>query len=170
MTEIGSLNSPPSSCNRGSLDSESIGSGSDHQSGLCNRGWYHGPISRTAAVDQVSKIGDFLVRDCISSPGNFVLTCRNAENKVLHFRLNKLIEQEEDGTLRAYFQFEDDCFDTVTGLIEHYVASSIPVSANSKAVLIRGVDKANEDPYVKLKQCRSRSQSSMSGASSILSL
>ena len=39
----------------------------------------------------------------------------------------------------SFSQFEDDCFDTVAGLVEHHVKTGLPVSANSGAVLIRGV-------------------------------
>ena len=111
-----------------SLDNESLGSSSggskssSSTGGLWQRGWYHGPISRTGAVEQVTNPGDFLVRDCISSPGNLVLTTRNAEGKILHFRLNQLVEKDEDGTTRTYFQFEDDCFDTVSGTVQWYTA------------------------------------------------
>lgn len=33
--------------------------------------------------------GDFLVRDCASQPGNFVLTCRS-KGAALHFVINKV--------------------------------------------------------------------------------
>ena len=38
--------------------------------------WYHGSITRMAAEMSLGSDGDFLVRDCISSPGNYVLTSK----------------------------------------------------------------------------------------------
>lgn len=34
--------------------------------------------------------GDFLVRDCSSQPGNYVLTCRS-KGQALHFVVNKVV-------------------------------------------------------------------------------
>ena len=99
----------------GSHDTGSIGSGS-HGDGGCGGGeqlwfqkpWYHGPVSRTAAVEAVAgRPGDFVVRDCISSPGNYVLTC-NAEGRALHFRLNKVRKYY----LCSYRLTQDFIFDT----------------------------------------------------------
>lgn len=56
---------------------------------LRSHAWYHGPIPRTRAEEIVVKEGDFLIRDCVSQPGNFVLTCKT-KAPVLHFVINKV--------------------------------------------------------------------------------
>jgi hypothetical protein len=54
------------------------------------KAWYYGPVSRTEAVSLLFRDGEFLVRDCISSPGAYVLTCRH-DGKILHFRINQVL-------------------------------------------------------------------------------
>ena len=133
--------------------------------------WYHGSISRQDAVDQIINNGDFLVRDCISAPGTYVLTCKNPEGKILHFRMNNIIQ--DDGSV--CYQFEDDCYCRVSYLIEHHIQTKQPVSALSSAVLLRPVERGSitETHYQKLKPIssnghhRSRSHSSMSASSSL---
>lgn len=56
---------------------------------LKSHAWYHGPIPRTRAEEIVEKDGDFLIRDCVSQPGNYVLTCK-AKSTILHFVINKV--------------------------------------------------------------------------------
>ena len=138
---------------------------------LWNHVRYHGSISRQAAVDQVTNNGDFLVRDCISAPGTYVLTCKSYEGKVLHFRMNNILQ--EDGSV--CYQFEDECHPHVAKLIEHHIHTKKPISALSNAVLLRPIDRTSimETHYAKLKPVsngghhRSRSHSSMSASSSL---
>lgn len=56
---------------------------------LRSHAWYHGAIPRHRAEEIVDRDGDFLVRDCASQPGNFVLTCRS-KGAALHFVINKV--------------------------------------------------------------------------------
>lgn len=57
---------------------------------LRSHAWYHGAIPRTRAEEIVSdNDGDFLVRDCASQPGNYVLSCRS-RGQSLHFVINKV--------------------------------------------------------------------------------
>ena len=56
---------------------------------LRSHAWYHGAIPRTRAEEIVSEAGMFLVRDCTSQPGNYVLTCR-IPPAPLHFVINKV--------------------------------------------------------------------------------
>ncbi len=56
---------------------------------LRSHAWYHGPIPRVRAEEIVQKEGDFLIRDCVSQPGNFVLSCKT-KTQVLHFVINKV--------------------------------------------------------------------------------
>jgi cyclopropane fatty-acyl-phospholipid synthase-like methyltransferase len=69
---------------------------------LQSRSWYYGPISRTEAVVILFNDGEFLVRDCISCPGAYVLTCRHAD-KILHFRINQIIERDVEEKVAHYY-------------------------------------------------------------------
>lgn len=60
---------------------------------LKSHAWYHGPIPRVRAEEIVQRDGEFLIRDCTSQPGNYVLTCR-AKGNVLHFVINKVNTRE----------------------------------------------------------------------------
>ena len=137
---------------------------------LWNYGWYHGSKSRQDAVDQIISPGDYLVRDCISAPGTYVLTCKNYDGKILHFRMNNILQ--DDGS--TFYQFEDQCYPHVAKLIGHHVHTKQPVSILSNAVLSRPIERGTvaETHYVKLKPAtnghhRSRSHSSMSASSSL---
>ena len=137
---------------------------------LWNYGWYHGSISRQDAVDQIISSGDYLVRDCISAPGTYVLTCKNYDGKILHFRMNNILQ--DDGS--TFYQFEDQCYPHVAKLIGHHAMTKQPVSILSNSVLLRPVERGTvaETHYVKLKPVtnghhRSRSHSSMSASSSL---
>ncbi|XP_058450330.1 SH2 domain-containing protein 3C isoform X2 [Malaya genurostris] len=99
---------------------------------LRSHAWYHGPIPRQRAEEIVQKDGDFLVRDCVSQPGNYVLTCRT-KGPTLHFVINKLLIQPETVYERVQYQFEDDAYDTVPDLITFYVGSGKVISAASGA-------------------------------------
>lgn len=100
---------------------------------LRSHAWYHGPIPRQRAEEIVLREGDFLVRDCVSQPGNYVLTCRTAKETTLHFVINKLIQQRDTVYERVQFQFEDDAYDSVADLITYYVGSGRSISAASGA-------------------------------------
>lgn len=59
------------------------------KSDLRSHAWYYATIPRQRAEELVEKDGDFLVRDCVSQPGNFVLTCMS-KGCILHFVINKV--------------------------------------------------------------------------------
>ncbi|KAL7046063.1 hypothetical protein ACKWTF_002466 [Chironomus riparius] len=99
---------------------------------LRSHAWYHGPISRQRAEDILKIEGDFLVRDCVSQPGNYVLSCKGKQ-QTLHFVINKLVLQPETVYERIQYQFEDEPFDTVPDLITFYVGSGKAISAASGA-------------------------------------
>uniref|UniRef100_A0A182NLK0 SH2 domain-containing protein n=1 Tax=Anopheles dirus TaxID=7168 RepID=A0A182NLK0_9DIPT len=99
---------------------------------LRSHAWYHGPIPRQRAEEIVQREGDFLVRDCVSQPGNYVLTCKT-KGPTLHFVINKLLLQPETVYERVQYQFEDDAYDTVPDLITFYVGSGKSISAASGA-------------------------------------
>lgn len=56
---------------------------------LRSHAWYHSIIPRQRAEELLAKDEDFLVRDCMSQPGNYVLSCRS-KGIILHFVINKV--------------------------------------------------------------------------------
>ncbi|KAI4504499.1 hypothetical protein M0802_000049 [Mischocyttarus mexicanus] len=105
---------------------------------LRSHAWYHGSTlrgGRKGAEAEVPNDGDFLVRDCASQPGNYVLTVR-WKGQPLHFVINRVVIQPETVYERAQYQFEDEAFDTVADLITFYVGSGRPISQASGARII----------------------------------
>ncbi|XP_076454975.1 LOW QUALITY PROTEIN: breast cancer anti-estrogen resistance protein 3 homolog [Babylonia areolata] len=98
--------------------------------------WYHGTISRQRAEALVSgSSGDFVVRDSISKPGDFVLTC-GWQGQVLHFIVNAVVGACPPGSLPSLtFQFEDEAFCSVQELVHFYLTRHKPVTLASGAVL-----------------------------------
>ena len=47
--------------------------------------------------------GDFLIRDSLTSVGDYVLTCR-WRNEPLHFKINKVTVKSSDGRTRVQYQ------------------------------------------------------------------
>ncbi|XP_015915187.2 breast cancer anti-estrogen resistance protein 3 homolog [Parasteatoda tepidariorum] len=108
---------------------------------LRSHAWYHGTIPRQRAEELMSGDGDFLIRDCISRPGDYVLTCR-WKNTSLHFVINKVVFQPFTVYERIQYQFEDDCFDTVPDLVTYYVGNKRPISAASGAIISKPVNRS----------------------------
>ncbi|XP_024080706.1 breast cancer anti-estrogen resistance protein 3 isoform X1 [Cimex lectularius] len=99
---------------------------------LRSHAWYHGAIPRLRAEEILRHNGEFLVRDCTSQPGNYVLTCRSG-SVPLHFVINKVVIQPDTVYERVQYQFEDEPFDTVSDLITYYVGSGKPITTASRA-------------------------------------
>ncbi|XP_026682920.1 breast cancer anti-estrogen resistance protein 3-like [Diaphorina citri] len=78
---------------------------------LRSHAWYHGAIPRSRAEEIIENEGDFLIRDCTSQPGNYVLSCMS-KTQYLHFVINKVVIQPDTVYERVQFQFEDDLFDS----------------------------------------------------------
>ncbi|XP_063993591.1 breast cancer anti-estrogen resistance protein 3 homolog isoform X3 [Diachasmimorpha longicaudata] len=132
---------------------------------LRSHAWYHGSTlrhGRKGAEAEVPNDGDFLVRDCASQPGNYVLTVR-WKGQPLHFVINKVVLQPDTVYERAQFQFEDDAFDTVADLITFYVGSGRPISQASGARIIS--PKPRSIPITCLASTTSLSNTSPSAAS-----
>uniref|UniRef100_UPI00358E18A1 breast cancer anti-estrogen resistance protein 3 homolog n=1 Tax=Myxine glutinosa TaxID=7769 RepID=UPI00358E18A1 len=132
---------------------------------LSSHGWYHGGIPRQVAERALCADGDFLVRDSVSSPGQYVLTCRWRDTP-LHF---KIMREQIPAILtpgapakaavvtpRVQFRFEGEGFDDVQSLVCSYVGSRLPVSAQSGAVISRPV---NRTLPMRLLEARCRSDS-----------
>ncbi|XP_057212794.1 breast cancer anti-estrogen resistance protein 3 isoform X2 [Triplophysa rosa] len=103
--------------------------------------WYHGAIPRQVAENLVQRDGDFLIRDSLSSPGNYVLTCQ-WKNTAQHFKINKrVVAMNEAYSLVQYF-FERDGFDSIPALVRCYVGNREPVSEVVGAIIFQPINRA----------------------------
>ncbi|XP_069593728.1 breast cancer anti-estrogen resistance protein 3 isoform X1 [Ranitomeya imitator] len=105
---------------------------------LRSHAWYHGRIPRQISESLVMRDGDFLIRDSLSSPGNFVLTCQ-WKNLSQHFKINKVLIRLNEAYSRIQYQFEHDSFDNVPALVRYYVGNRKPVSLQSGAIIFQPV-------------------------------
>ena len=99
---------------------------------LSQFGWYHGNIPRQKAEKLMTRDGEFLVRDSLSQPGDFVLTVF-WKGIPLHFVLNKHAIEGEG--LRFEYQFEDVKFDRPSKLILYYMEARKVVTEMSGAIV-----------------------------------
>ncbi|RWS10029.1 SH2 domain-containing protein 3C-like protein [Dinothrombium tinctorium] len=121
-------------------------------SDIRSHAWYHGSIPRIRAEELVAKNEQFLVRDCTSRPGDYVLTCR-WNNHCLHFVINKVILQPYTVYERIQYTFEDDSFDTVPDLVTFYVGNRRPISVASGAIISRPINRTMPLSFYAAKYC-----------------
>ncbi|XP_030913753.1 breast cancer anti-estrogen resistance protein 3 isoform X3 [Geospiza fortis] len=107
---------------------------------LRSHAWYHGRIPRQVAEGLVQRDGDFLIRDSLSSPGNFVLTCQ-WKNTPQHFKINKTVLRLNEAYCRVQYQFELESFDTLPGLVRYYVGNRTPISKQSGAIIFQPINR-----------------------------
>ncbi|XP_053104559.1 breast cancer anti-estrogen resistance protein 3 isoform X2 [Hemicordylus capensis] len=107
---------------------------------LRSHAWYHGRIPRQVAESLVQRDGDFLIRDSLSSPGNFVLTCQ-WKNISQHFKINKTILRLNEAYCRVQYQFEDEGFGSIPGLVRCYVGNRKPISQQSGAIIFQPINR-----------------------------
>lgn len=113
--------------------------------------WRCNQVSETLVL----RNGDFLVRDSLTSVGDFVLTCR-WDNEVLHFKISKVLVKSNEtkacipglgsdsaqGTgpsetltfailPQVQYVLEADTFDSVQELVRFYVGQRKPVSQSN---------------------------------------
>ncbi|XP_055369408.1 SH2 domain-containing protein 3C isoform X3 [Betta splendens] len=93
-----------------------------------SHGWYHGHIPREVSETLVLRNGDFLVRDSLTSVGDYVLTCR-WDNEALHFKISKVLVKSNE--TKVQYVLESDSFDSVQELVRFYVGQRRPVSQSS---------------------------------------
>ncbi|KAM9306965.1 SH2 domain-containing protein 3C isoform 2-T3 [Pholidichthys leucotaenia] len=93
-----------------------------------SHGWYHGHIPREVSESLVLRNGDFLIRDSLTSVGDFVLTCR-WDNEVLHFKITKVLVKSSE--TKVQYVLESDSFDTVQELVRFYVGQRRPLPQSS---------------------------------------
>lgn len=97
-------------------------------------------FSLKVAEGLVQRDGDFLIRDSLSSPGNFVLTCQ-WKNTPQHFKINKTVLRLNEAYCRVQYQFELESFDTVPGLVRYYVGNRTPISKQSGAIIFQPINR-----------------------------
>ncbi|XP_044527939.1 breast cancer anti-estrogen resistance protein 3 isoform X1 [Gracilinanus agilis] len=107
---------------------------------LRSHAWYHGRIPRQVSESLVQRDGDFLVRDSLSSPGNFVLTCQ-WKNTAQHFKISKTILRLNEAYCRIQYQFDQESFDTIPGLVRCYVGNRRPISQQSGAIIFQPINR-----------------------------
>uniref|UniRef100_A0A3B4E4E2 BCAR3 adaptor protein, NSP family member n=1 Tax=Pygocentrus nattereri TaxID=42514 RepID=A0A3B4E4E2_PYGNA len=103
--------------------------------------WYHGAIPRQVAENLVQRDGDFLIRDSLSSPGNYVLTCQ-WKNSPQHFKINKEVVAMNEAYSRVQYLFEKEGFDSVPALVRYYVGNRQPVSEVVGAIIFQPINRA----------------------------
>ncbi|XP_058394548.1 breast cancer anti-estrogen resistance protein 3 isoform X5 [Diceros bicornis minor] len=107
---------------------------------LRSHAWYHGRIPRQVAENLVQRDGDFLVRDSLSSPGNFVLTCQ-WKNLAQHFKIQRTVLRLSEAYSRVQYQFEMESFDSIPGLVRCYVGNRRPISQQSGAIIFQPINR-----------------------------
>ncbi|KAL2094948.1 hypothetical protein ACEWY4_009667 [Coilia grayii] len=85
--------------------------------------WYWGRLSRqeTASLLQGQRHGVFLVRDSVTSPGDYVLSV-SENSKVSHYIINSISNNRQSGTNPAppRYRIGDQEFDGLSALLEFY--------------------------------------------------
>ncbi|KPP77926.1 adapter molecule crk-like [Scleropages formosus] len=102
--------------------------------------WYWGRLSRQEAVSllQGQRHGVFLVRDSITSPGDYVLSV-SENSKVSHYIINSVSNSRQSGSglVSPRFRIGDQEFDALPALLEfykiHYLDTTTLIEPISKA-------------------------------------
>ncbi|XP_069376765.1 breast cancer anti-estrogen resistance protein 3 isoform X2 [Paralichthys olivaceus] len=102
--------------------------------------WYHGAIPRQVAENSVQRDGDFLIRDSLSIPGSYVLTCQ-WRNAAQHFKINKKVVMLNEAYSRVEYRLDREGFDSVPALIRYYVGNRKPVSQVVGAIIFQPINR-----------------------------
>ncbi|XP_053481296.1 breast cancer anti-estrogen resistance protein 3 isoform X2 [Ictalurus furcatus] len=102
--------------------------------------WYHGTIPRQVAENLVQRDGDFLIRDSLSSPGTYVLTCQ-WKNSPQHFKIKKRVVVMNEAYSRVQYLFEKEGFDSIPALVRYYVGNREPVSEVMGAIIFQPINR-----------------------------
>lgn len=117
--------------------------------------WYHGAIPRQVAENLVQRDGDFLVRDSLSSPGSYVLTCQ-WRNIAQHFKVNKKVVMLNEAYSRVEYRLDKEGFDSVPALVRYYVGNRKPVSQVVGAIIFQPINRALPLRFLEEKYCLSK--------------
>ncbi|XP_051971542.1 SH2 domain-containing protein 3C-like isoform X2 [Xyrauchen texanus] len=99
---------------------------------LSSHGWYHGRIPWEVSESLVQQNGDFLVRDSLTSIGDYALTCC-WNQKALHFLISKVLLKSCDAYNQVQYILEGETFDSVPALVHSYVGYQRPLTKQSDA-------------------------------------
>ncbi|XP_069040258.1 adapter molecule crk [Lepisosteus oculatus] len=122
--------------------------------------WYWGRLSRQEAVSllQGQRHGVFLVRDSITSPGDYVLSV-SENSKVSHYIINSIScnnRQSGTGLNPPRFRIGDQEFDALPALLEfykiHYLDTTTLIEPISKAKHSNFVGRAAGAPVIGQRQ------------------
>ncbi|KAM6963136.1 breast cancer anti-estrogen resistance protein 3 [Aplochiton taeniatus] len=102
--------------------------------------WYHGAIPRQVAESLVQRDGDFLIRDSLSSPGSYVLTCQ-WRNTAQHFKINRKVLALNEAYSRVEYRLEREAFDSLPALVHFYVGNRKPVSQVVGAIIFQPINR-----------------------------
>lgn len=84
--------------------------------------------------------GDFLIRDSLTSLGDYVLTCQ-WNQKPLHFLISKVLLRSSDTYTRLQYVLEGEQFDCIPALVNFYVGGQTPLTQHSGAHVISPVNR-----------------------------
>uniref|UniRef100_A0A8B9WJ20 SHC2 protein n=1 Tax=Bos mutus grunniens TaxID=30521 RepID=A0A8B9WJ20_BOSMU len=93
--------------------------------------WYHGQMSRRAAEKLLRADGDFLVRDSVTNPGQYVLTGMHGGQP------KHLLLVDPEGVVRT----KDVLFESISHLIDYHLQNGQPIVAAESELHLRGVVK-----------------------------
>ncbi|XP_043909832.1 SHC-transforming protein 2 isoform X2 [Protopterus annectens] len=95
--------------------------------------WYHGRMSRKDAEKLLQMDGDFLVRDSMTNPGQYVLTgMDNGQPK-------HLLLVDPEGVVRT----KDVLFESISHLISYHLQNELPIVAVESEVHLRQIVRKN---------------------------
>uniref|UniRef100_A0A8C1MM29 SH2 domain containing 3Ca n=1 Tax=Cyprinus carpio TaxID=7962 RepID=A0A8C1MM29_CYPCA len=95
-------------------------------------------VSTQASETLVLRSGDFLVRDSLSTVGDYVLTCR-WQQEVIHSRISKVLVKS--GQTKIQYMLEHESFDSVPTLVRHHTGTGRPVCPRTGAQLLCPVNR-----------------------------
>uniref|UniRef100_A0A8C2HMF3 SH2 domain containing 3Cb n=1 Tax=Cyprinus carpio TaxID=7962 RepID=A0A8C2HMF3_CYPCA len=107
--------------------------------------WYSGLMENSGVYVKVSESlvqrdGDFLVRDSLTSIGDYVLTCC-WNQKALHFLIHKVLLRSYETYTHAQYFLEEETFDSLPALVHSYVGNKRPLTKQSGAYIYSPVNR-----------------------------
>ncbi|XP_062510995.1 SH3 and PX domain-containing protein 2A-like isoform X2 [Corticium candelabrum] len=103
-----------------------------------NMPWFHGRLSRQKAENRLLKgnvnVGDFLVRESESQPGNYTMSVRSITSEALHFKITVLNGGEK-------FAMENTLFSSIEKIVEFYQTHDIFETEGQRLKLNKPVKK-----------------------------